>query len=131
MWSKCVWVSRIASTPTPISSIAPRIRSGSSPGSTTSARSEPSRRKTKQFSATWPTVSMRTSMGDQVRARDRAAGLGLALLGFRLEPLLLFPAQLHPVEEAVHVVAHRDVDEQHEGRQAERLQEGLAEEQDE
>ena len=44
-WSKWVWVSRMPSSVTPSSSIAASSLSASSPGSTISARSEPSRRK--------------------------------------------------------------------------------------
>ena len=62
MWSKCVWVSRTASIVRPSSSMAPRMRSGSSPGSTTRPWSSPSRRRTKQFSPTAPTVNMRQSI---------------------------------------------------------------------
>jgi hypothetical protein len=43
-WSKCVCVSRMPSSFTPSSSIAASSRGASSPGSTISARSEPSRR---------------------------------------------------------------------------------------
>src|SRR6478672_7785634 len=60
MWSKWQWVTRIAST-FPISPAAARMRSASSPGSTTRTRSEPWRRSRKQFSAIAPTVSISTS----------------------------------------------------------------------
>ena len=62
MWSKCVWVSRIPSSVSPASSMAPSSRGASSPGSTISARSEPSRLIRKVFSCTGPTVNIRTSM---------------------------------------------------------------------
>src|SRR5688572_12601293 len=52
----------MASTVRSSSSTAPRIRSASSPGSKITARSAPSRRAMKQFSATGPTVNIRTSM---------------------------------------------------------------------
>ena len=76
MWSKWVWVSRIPSIVTPSSSTALRIRGASSPGSTISARSEPSLRNRKQFSAIWPTVNMRTSTAQPstpVRCASRSA----------------------------------------------------------
>jgi hypothetical protein len=49
-WSKWVWVSRMPSSCTPSSSMAPSSRGASSPGSTIKARSDPSRRMRKQFS---------------------------------------------------------------------------------
>src|SRR4051794_34310804 len=61
-WSKCVCVSRMPSSVRPSSSSAPRSFGASSPGSTIRALSEPSRRKMYVFSATGPTVNMRTSM---------------------------------------------------------------------
>src|SRR5689334_7520220 len=63
----------------------------SSPGSTIRALSDPSRRKMYVFSATGPTVNMRTSM------RVRLS-------------LLLLPLAAAP-QHAVGVVAHRDVEE--------------------
>src|SRR5687768_14112037 len=94
-WSKCVWVSRIPSSVTPRASIAPSSLSASSPGSTISARSEPSRRRMYVFSATGPTVNMRTSM---------SASLGGALLAVAVD---------HRVGE----VAERDVEDEHHRRQ--------------
>src|SRR3954451_4257636 len=109
MWSKWVWVRRIPSIVSPSSSVAPRIRSASSPGSTIRARSEPSFRSTKQFSAIWPTVNMRTSM---VRSALRLLGAaGAARLA--LQPLLLLLAEIALVEEAVHQEGHRDVEAEH------------------
>src|SRR5262245_52440042 len=107
MWSKWVWVTRIASTVTPMSSSSARIRSGSSPGSTTIARSDPSLRAMKQFSPTWPTVSMRTSMS--------ASGVTGALR-LPLGPLLRLLAEMAVVEEAVHQERHRDVEAEHQDR---------------
>ena len=69
-WSKCVWVIRMPSSVTPSASIARSSLSASSPGSTISARSDPSRRKMKQFSCTGPTVNMRTSMGPSAYLPD-------------------------------------------------------------
>src|SRR5688572_19924241 len=100
-WSKCVCVRRIPSSSTPSSSIALRSFGASSPGSTISALSEPSRRNRKQFSITGPTVNMRTSMGWR-----------LPLL---LSLLLLLPPL---VQQLVHVVAGRHVQEK--GEQGER-----------
>src|SRR3954470_19355036 len=93
-WSKCVWVSRIPSRVTPSSSIAARSFGASSPGSTISARSDPSRRKMYEFSATGPTVNMRTSMGR------------------RLSPCGLISPLAAAVERQVRVVAQRHVDDQ-------------------
>src|SRR3954451_17491043 len=92
-WSKCVCVSRIASSVTFSSSSACRSFGASSPGSMIRALSEPSRRKMYVFSATGPTVNIRTSMR------------------LRLSPaLLLLPLAAAP-QSAVGVVAHRDVEE--------------------
>src|SRR5512133_3640049 len=95
------------STVTPSSSAACRIRSASSPGSTISARSEPSRRTRKQFSAIWPTVNVRTSTGSALRL-VRAGALRLAL-----GALLRLLAEVALMEEAVHQVRHRDVEGEH------------------
>src|SRR5215208_4833515 len=109
MWSKWVWVRRIPSMVRPSSSVAPRIRSASSPGSTIRARSEPSFRNTKQFSAIWPTVNMRTSTAaSALRLLGAARAAGLALLA-----LLLLLAEVALVEEAVHQEGHRDVEAEH------------------
>src|SRR5207248_9391456 len=78
-------------------SIAARSLGASSPGSTSSARSEPSRRKRYAFSATGPTVYMRTSIEPTLSARAGRTPLA---------PV---------VERAVGHVAERDVDQQHEG----------------
>ena len=88
----------------------PSRRSASSPGSTTSACSPPSWRKMKQFSATGPTVNMRTSIR-----------LGLALGLLALAPV---------VERAVGVVGHRDVDQDHHEREQRGRQRVLLEEDD-
>src|SRR3954469_4086186 len=104
MWSKWVWVRRIPSIVRLSSSVAPRILSASSPGSTISACSDPSWRNTKQFSAIWPTVNMRTSMGSALGFAD-AVTLRLALL-----PLLRFLAEVALVHVAVQQVGHRDVE---------------------
>src|SRR3954463_3605557 len=93
-WSMSVCVTRIASTLASSCSIAPRSRSGSSPGSTTRALSEPSPRRMKVFSWNGPTVKARTSTSLPLRARAPLA--------------LLIPA----VELQVHEVAHRDVEDQ-------------------
>ena len=61
-WSKWVCVSRMPSRVRPASAISASSRGASSPGSTISARSEPSRLIRKVFSCTGPTVYMRTSM---------------------------------------------------------------------
>src|SRR5918997_534033 len=93
-WSKCVWVSRIPSSVTPSSLMASSSLPASSPGSTISARSEPSRRKMYEFSATGPTVNIRTSMSAR-----------------------LLPALPDAVDERVGDVAERDVQEEHERRE--------------
>src|SRR6185503_5263572 len=105
MWSKWQWVMRIATAVAPISSSLARIRSASSPGSTTRTRSEPSRRTRKQFSATGPTVSISTS-----RAMRRRSAL---LAGPHPGPLAFPPHHL------VDVIAGRDVEDEHEGAQGE------------
>src|SRR3954471_3654977 len=105
MWSKCVCVRRIASRPTPAPAIASSRRSASSPGSTSTARSPPSGRTRWAFSASGPTVSERTSTS------VRATALGGALLR------ALAPA----VEREVGEVAERDVEEQHEAAERDRL----------
>src|SRR4051794_7151567 len=99
MWSKCVCVSRIPSSLTPSCSIAFSRTGASSPGSTSSARSDPSTRKRKLFSATGPTVNMRTS----IRARSLAPG-----------DRSLLPAPV--VERAIGDVAERDVQDEHDQR---------------
>src|SRR3954453_18252439 len=96
---------RIASAVPPISSSLARMRSASSPGSTTSTFSDPSRRTRKQFSATGPTVSISTS-----RATSRSA----LLAGSHSSPLAFPPHHL------VDVIAGRYVEDQHEGGQGER-----------
>src|SRR6187402_1133807 len=108
MWSKWQWVTRTASTSAPIPSTSARIRSGSSPGSTTRAFSAPSRRRTKQFSAIGPTVSWRTSR------LIAAPGASRAFRGPHPGPLP--PPPHHHVE----VVADGDVEGEHEGPEAER-----------
>src|SRR5262245_38753688 len=75
------------------------MRSGSSPGSTISTRSSPSRRTRKQFSATGPTVSISTSS---------ATGASALFAGPDPGPLP-FPPHQH-----VDVVAGRDVEGEHE-----------------
>src|SRR5215213_4158171 len=105
MWSKWQCVRRIASALPPISPSLARIRSASSPGSTIRMRSEPSRRTRKQFSATGPTVSISTS---------RAIRLSALLAGPHPGPLALPPHHL------VDVIAGRDVEDEHEGTEAER-----------
>src|SRR2546428_10951661 len=117
MWSKWQWVTRIASTVTPSSSIAARIRAASSPGSTTSARSEPSRLNRKQFSCTGPTVNIRTTMRGSVSAALPGPAGGGGSVGLAVALPLLAPLA-RPVEEPVHRVPERDVDEKHEGREA-------------
>src|SRR5947208_207043 len=102
-WSKCVCVRRIPSSVSPSSSIAFRSFGASSPGSTISARSEPSRRKMYVFSATGPTVNIRTSMP------VRLAG-----------SLLLLPLAPAP-QHAVGVVAHRHVEEHRDDTQDDAL----------
>src|SRR4051794_9878086 len=97
----------MASSVTPSSSIAPRSFSASSPGSTMSARSLPSRRSRKQFSCTGPTVNIRTSTSAALRL-----------------------AQLSLVDELVGVVAQRDVEEEHERAEPERRSDLLVEQQD-
>src|SRR5215210_2709971 len=104
-WSKCVWVSRIASTVSPSSSRPAIRRSASSPGSTTIARREPSAAAKKQFSATGPTVKPWTSTGSVLR-------LGL---GARLRTV---EAPVHP---AVERVAERHVDHQRDEADDDRL----------
>src|SRR4051812_29502718 len=92
-WSKCVCVSRMPSSVTPSCSSAFSSLGASSLGSTIRARSEPSRRKMYVFSATGPTVNIRTSMR------------------LRLAPaLLLLPLAAAP-QSAVGVVAHRHVED--------------------
>src|SRR5688500_5379705 len=103
MWSKWQWVIRIASIVRPSSSTGARIRSASSPGSTISARSEPSRRNRKQFSATGPTVNIRTSTSAPL------------LLAAQPRPLAASP------HEVVDEVTGRDVEGEHEGAEGERL----------
>src|SRR4051794_9884382 len=98
MWSKWVWVSRIASTSPPIPSTAARIRSASSPGSTISSRSAPCGRSKKQFSPMAPTVSISTSSA-------------MALLPAGADPLPLAPPPQGHVDE----VAGGDVEDEHEG----------------
>src|SRR5262249_49432357 len=106
---------------TPSSSTAPRIRGASSPGSTISARSEPSRRNRKQFSAIWPTVNMRTSIGS-------ALGLaGAAALRLALGPLLGLLAEMALIEEAVHQEGHRHVEAHHQRADQPRRQRALPE----
>src|ERR1700754_5164816 len=101
MWSKWVWVRRIPSIVTPSSSAAWRIRGASSPGSTITPRSEPSLRNRKQFSAIWPTVSMRTST-------NSAPGLpGAGALGLALGALLRLLADVALVHELVELIGHR------------------------
>src|SRR3954463_10713023 len=99
-WSKCVCVSRIASTLSPSSSSAAIGRSASSPGSTTIAACSPSRAAKKQFSATGPTVKLWTSTASAL--------------------LLLAEAPVHP---AVEPVADRDVDQHREHADRDRLAE--------
>src|SRR5690242_15575483 len=118
MWSKWQWVMRIASAVPPKASRAARMRSGSSPGSTMRTRSEPSRRTRKQFSATWPTVSISTS-----RLMLAARSLPFP----RADPRAL----AFPPHRQVDVVAGGDVDEQHEGAQPQRPARGLFEEDEE
>src|SRR3954454_13564689 len=95
---------------TPSSSAAPRMRSASSPGSTIRARSEPSCRNRKQFSASWPTVNMRTSTGSALRLLSAAVALCLARLS-----LLLLLAEEALVHVAVQQIRHRDVEREAEG----------------
>src|SRR5215207_5389277 len=102
MWSKWQWVRRIASTCAPLASTAARIRSASSPGSTTSSRSEPWRRSRKQFSAIGPTVSISTS-----------SAIGPLLAG--ADPGSLAPPPHRHVDE----VAGGDVEGEHEGAEDE------------
>src|SRR4249919_308589 len=106
MWSKWQCVIRIASTLIPTSSIVERIRSASSPGSTTIPLPAPSRRRTKQFSAIAPTVIMLTSRFIAWPSRS-------LLIGAHPRPL---PA---PPKEGVHVVAGGDVEDEHEGAEGE------------
>src|SRR5436853_2842434 len=115
MWSKWQWVMRIASVFAPVASIAARIRSASSPGSTTSSRSEPARRSRKQFSATGPTVSISTSRA--IRPPILAAGG---------DPGSLPP----PLHRHVDVVAGGDVEDQHEETEEERAADAFFEDQD-
>src|SRR4051794_41606510 len=91
-WSKCVCVRRMPSSVRPSCSITSSSFGASSPGSTMSALSEPSRRKMYVFSATGPTVNIRTSMGVRLPGS-----------------LLLLPLAAAP-ERAIGVVAHRDVE---------------------
>src|SRR5215210_5610199 len=104
-WSKCVWVSRIASTVSPSSSRPAIRRSASSPGSTTIARREPSAAAKKQFSATGPTVKPWTSTGSVLRL----GRLGAA------------EALVHP---GVERVAERDVDQHRDQADRDRLARG-------
>src|SRR3954462_7201447 len=108
MWSKCVCVSRIASSVTPSCSIAPRSRSGSSPGSIMTPRSAPPRRSRNVFSWTGPTVKARTSMS---AATAPLGELGLAAV----------------VEERVGEVADRQVQQQHEAAERDRAPHRLTE----
>jgi hypothetical protein len=62
-WSTSVCVMRIASSVTPSCSMPPSSRSGSSPGSTSTARSEPSWLIRNVFSWNGPTVKARTRTG--------------------------------------------------------------------
>src|SRR4051794_11436655 len=101
-WSTSVCVIRIASTFAPSFSIAPVSSSGSSPGSISSARSEPSARRMNVFSWNGPTVKARTSTD---------------LLASALLQRLLAAV----VEERVGVVADRDVEQQHEAAECDRL----------
>src|SRR3954454_12393857 len=108
-WATSVCVIRIASTVAPSFSMAPVSSSGSSPGSISSARSEPSARRMNVFSWNGPTVKARTST------------------------TLLAPAALRRpltavVEERVGVVADRDVEQQHEATERDRLGDRLLEE---
>src|ERR1700761_3985656 len=104
MWSKWVWVRRIASTSAPVASIAARMRSASSPGSTTRSLSPPAGRTRKVFSAIWPTVSISTSSANALAPFAVADPLALA-----------FAPHRH-----VDVVAGRDVEGEHEGAEEQR-----------
>src|SRR3954454_22946628 len=106
-WSKCVCVRRMPSSVRLSSSSALRSFGGSSPGSTISALSEPSRRKMYAFSATGPTVNIRTSMA------VRLAG-SLLLLALAAAP-----------QRAVCVVAHGDVEEHRDHAEDRALQQVL------
>src|SRR3982751_3433065 len=108
-------VTRSASAFAPVAPIAARIRSASSPGSTTSSRSEPGRRSRKQFSATGPTVSISTS---------RATSPPLLAPG--ADPGSLPP----PPHRHVDVVAGGDVEGKHEAAEEKRAGERLFEDQD-
>src|ERR1700709_1752629 len=105
MWSKWVWVRMIASTSAPVPSIAARIRSASSPGSTTSSLSPPAGRTRNVFSAIWPTGSISTST---------ATGLGGPFAVADPLPLAFAP------HGHVDVVAGRDVEDEHEGAEDQR-----------
>src|SRR4051795_2293764 len=108
-WSMSVCVTRIAWTVASSCSIAPRSRSGSSPGSTTRALSDPSARRMNVFSWNGPTVKARTSTSLPLRARAR-----LALL-------------IAAVELQVHEVAHRDVEHQRDDAEDDRGAQRLVE----
>src|SRR3954451_24381352 len=107
MWSKCVWVRRIPSIEVPSSFAPARILSASSPGSMISALSEPSRLNRKQFSAIWPTVNMRTSIGSALRLLGLAAAGALRLA---LGPLLGLLAEEALPHVPVQQVGHRNVE---------------------
>src|SRR5215218_10066287 len=112
-WSKCVCVSRIAATSSPSAPIAAISRSASSPGSITIASRVPSSHATWQFSCTGPTVNERTSIALalllRLARRDRASRLA------------------HPPlpEDAIDLVAERDVDQERRQRQSERRSDAL------
>src|SRR5215207_893740 len=106
---------------TPSSSAAFRSRGASSPGSTITARSEPSLRNRKQFSAIWPTVNMRTSIGS-------ALGLpGAGALRLALGSLLRLLADVALVHEPIEQEGHRDVEAEHQDTHAEGGGRALAE----
>src|SRR5215208_7118616 len=111
-WSKCVCVSRIAATSSPSAPISATSRSASSPGSITIASRAPSSHATWQFSCTGPTVNERTSIALALlllARRDRAARLA------------------HPPlpEDAIDLVAERDVDQERRQRQSQRRSDAL------
>src|SRR3954454_7599567 len=112
-WSKCVCVSRIPSSVTPSWSRAPSSFGASSPGSMMSARSDPSRRKMKLFSATGPTVNMRTSMGRRLSRAGLLAPLSAA------------------IERGVREVAQRHVDGEREHTHHDALRDVLLHDRDE
>src|SRR5215212_3245731 len=106
---------RIASTLAPVASTAARIRSASSPGSTTSRRSPPWGLSRKQFSATGPD-----------REHLDLEGHSGLLVAAGADPRPLAPPPHRHVDE----VAGGDVEDQHEGAEEERGDERLLEDQD-